>query len=256
MIKTVPTLYTWITIFSRYIIIPLNPRKKLSYKVELHSLNQLRESPVPKGHCRSCLALVLYDKDQSTLNLPWLSCNWRKIYSLIAATAYGSPSVHRYAVSMHTVPSRGVSLLFCNRLLWLLQGYLKPPEGKRISWVQWKFLQMGQRVVLLKARKQVHTMSFLSGRMVSIGSQTRAAPLLIKSVSRFHHFLFINSRLHFPSLWSTLLRLSHCLQKEGCWKKRPEQDPAFPTSPKLAFLLERNQTSIFHFLGKINVIQA
>lgn len=31
---------------------------------------------------------------------------------------------------------------------------------KGVSWVVWKLLQMGQIVVLLKARKQVHTMSF------------------------------------------------------------------------------------------------
>lgn len=164
---------------------PSKSKEKLPYKVEVHSLNQSRESPVPKGHCGSCLAVVLYDKDQSTLNLLWLSCSWRKMYCLVAATAYGFVSPwHRYAVSIHRILSWGVSLLLCNELLWLFQGHLKPAEGKGISRVPWKFLQMGQRVLLLKTRKQVHTMSFLSGQAVSIGSQTRAAPLLINSVSR------------------------------------------------------------------------
>lgn len=201
---------------------------------------------------------MLYDKEQSTLSLLWLSCSQTKIYCLDAATAYGfvTPWVHGYAESMHRVPSRGASLLFCNRLLWQLQGHLKPSEEKGISWVQWKFLQMGQRVVLLKARKQVHTMSFLSGQAVSMGSQTGAAPLLINSVSRSTiscsltpSCIFLLSGAHY----SDSIIVS---KREGCWKKRPEQDPAFPTSPKLAFLLERNQTSILHFLGKINVIQA
>lgn len=205
----------------------------MSYKVELHSLNQLRESPVPKGHCGSCFALVLYDKDQSKFHLPWLSCSQRNIYCLVAAISYGfvSPWVLRYAVSMQRVPSRGMSLLFCNGLLWLLQGHLKPPEGIGISWVQWKFLQMGQRVVLLKARKQVHTMSFLSGRMVSIGSQTRAAPLLINSVSRST----ISCSLT-PSCISPLCREHYSdsiivSKREGCWKKRPEQTLHSPPLP-------------------------
>lgn len=200
---------------------------------------------------------MLYDKDQSTLNLLWLSCSQTKIYCLDAATAYGfvSPWVQRYAESVHRVPSRRVSLLFCNRLLWHLQRHLKPSERKGISWVQRKFCKW-VRVVLLKARKQVHTMSFLSGQTVSMGSQTRAAPLLINSVSRSTiscsltpSCIFLLSGAHY----SDSIIVS---KREGCWKKRPEQDPAFPTSPKLAFLLERNQTSILHFLGKINVIQA
>lgn len=120
----------------------------------------------------------------------------------------------------------------------LFRGHLQPPEGKGVSWVVWKLLQMGQSVVLLKARKQVFTMSFLSRRTVSIGSQTRAALLLINSVFRSTISCSLTPSCLSPVCQSTLLRLNHCLRREGCWKKGPEQDLAFPTSPKLSFLLE------------------
>lgn len=104
---------------------------------------------------------------------------------------------------------------------------------------------MGQRAVLLKARKQVHTMSFLSGRMVSIGSQTRVAPLLIKSVSHFHHFLFINSLLHFPSLWSTLLRLNHCLQKGRVLKEKARARLCIPRFSQTSFSARKKPNKHF-----------
>lgn len=95
---------------------PSGSKEGLSYKEDLRSFNQLRGSPVTKGHYGSCLTLLLYDKDQSKLNFLWLTCKWRKIYCLVAATAYGfvCPCVPRHAVSMQ----RRTSLLFCNRLLW------------------------------------------------------------------------------------------------------------------------------------------
>ena len=137
----------------------------------------------------------------------------------------------------------------------LFQGHLQPPEGKGVNWVVWKLLQRGQRVVLLKARKQVHTMSFLSGPRVSIGGQTRAALLLINFV--FHSTIScLLTPPAFPlsaqACYSDLIIVS---EWEGWWKKEPEQDLAFPTSPKLPFLLEINWMGVLHFLRKINVSQ-
>lgn len=100
------------------------------------------------------------------------------------------------------------------------QGHLQPPEGKGVSWVVWKLLQMGQSVVLLKARKQVCTMSFLSGRTVSIGSQTRAALLLINSVFHSTISCSLTPSCLFPVCQSTLLRLNHCLRKGRVLKER------------------------------------
>lgn len=146
---------------------------------------------------------------------------------------------------MQRVPSRGVSLVFWNRLLWLFQGHLKPPEGKGISWVQWKFLQMGQRVVPLKARKQVHTMSFLSGRRVSIGSQTRAAPLLINSVSRSTISCSLTPSCISPLCWSTLLRLNHCLQKGRVLKEKARARPCIPHLSQTSFSARKKPNKHF-----------
>lgn len=146
---------------------------------------------------------------------------------------------------MQRVPSRGMSLVFCNRLLWLFQGHLKPPEGKGISWVQWKFLQMGQRVVPLKARKQVHTMSFLSGRRVSIGSQTRAAPLLINSVSRSTISCSLTPSCISPLCRSTLLRLNHCLQKGRVLKEKARARPCIPHLSQTSFSARKKPNKHF-----------